>query len=100
MNAQLLLDAPAAAAATIPGFDQTRFQADVTRLQAQELPYYAENAACGHCGASSDATDADWLDFQTYVLFKAVLRQVPLSAWCAPFPLAVALHQRAYCLDS
>lgn len=70
----------------MPAFSLKRYEQDFARLEEQELPYFVENAACGHCGARADDSDADWLDFRIYVQFKALLRQIPVAAWCAPSP--------------
>jgi hypothetical protein len=67
-----------------PGFDERAFSADAARLADQELPYFRNKGACGHCGGEGgvggDEDDAEWLDFRSYVQFKAIARQVPLGA--------------------
>lgn len=82
---QLLLDVPVRAAGEVPGFRQDTYRASFKRLVAQEQPFFAEAAACGHCGdvAVDEAlADADWVDFLSYIQFKALLQQLPLRAWC------------------
>ena len=86
-RAQLLLDVPVRAAAEVPGFRPDVYRAAFKRLVAQEQPFFAEARACGHCGdlaAEEPLADADWVDFLSYIQFKALLQQLPLRAWCGP----------------
>jgi hypothetical protein len=54
-----------------------QYEEDYSRLLSQELPYYREAGTCGGCGSSADAAgDAEWVDFQSYIQWKAIARQL------------------------
>ena len=79
---QLLLDAPVAAAQQRNDFDLAQYQVTFKKLYDQELPYFERKGLCGHCGSKDDKADGDWLDFLSYIQFKALFKQVPVPAWC------------------
>jgi hypothetical protein len=72
----------AAAAAELPGLDEPRFRRDLAALQAQELPYFRQARACGHCGSQEGPealADRAWFDLQSYLQYKALGRQLGAS---------------------
>jgi hypothetical protein len=66
------------AGSSIPTFDLQRFQTDVRLLTARERPFFEAAAACGACGAKG-LSDAGWLDFLSYIHFKALAAQLQPS---------------------
>ncbi|KAI7842251.1 hypothetical protein COHA_003892 [Chlorella ohadii] len=71
----------------LPRLDEQRYQQDFESLLAQELPYFQQAAACGHCGSTAGAaalTDAAWFDFQSYIQYKALGRQLGAALRPAP----------------
>ena len=69
----------------LPALDVCRYRADFEALLRQELPFFRDAGACGHCGAVEGPgalTDRAWLDFLSYIQFKALGRQ--LGAALAP----------------
>ncbi len=71
----------------LPRLDEQRYQQDFESLLAQELPYFRKAAACGHCGSTAGAaalTDRQWFDFQSYIQYKALGRQLGAALRPAP----------------
>ena len=97
LRVQMLLEAPLAAAAEVqPDFDKAQYMRRFTQLAAQEQDYFQRAGACGHCGARADDSDAAWLDFRSYVQFKALAQQVPIAAWCAASHPKATLHSELH----
>jgi len=69
------LDALDAGEVGIP-WSRAAYAEDYARLMAQELPYYQQAGTCGHCGASDTLDDAAWVDFRSYIQWKAISRQL------------------------
>lgn len=57
-------------------WSRAAYAEDYARLMAQELPYYQQAGTCGHCGASDTLDDAAWVDFRSYIQWKAISRQL------------------------
>jgi hypothetical protein len=84
VGVQELLRAPLEAATRVcPSFNESLYQTDSQRLLQQELPYFRAIGLCGHCGDSTDMSNASYFDFISYIQYKALLKQVPAQAWCA-----------------
>ncbi|KAK9843166.1 hypothetical protein WJX74_007889 [Apatococcus lobatus] len=66
---------------SMPGWDESRFRLDLSSLKSRELPYFRKAEACGHCGqepgAGAGLADRRWFDFQSYIQYKALARQMP-----------------------
>jgi hypothetical protein len=78
------------AAGLLPAWSQQRFDSDRQQLLQRELRYFQQAGACGHCGASGDLSDPDWLNFLSYIQYKAIARQVPQELRWAPASAAAA----------
>lgn len=71
----------------LPRMDEQRYQQDFQALLDQELPYFQKAGSCGHCGSTAGPaalTDRQWFDFQSYIQYKALARQ--LGAVLRPVP--------------
>ena len=78
---------PAEVLDLLPAFDEQRYQQDYAALLQQELPYFQKAGSCGHCGAtnSPDAlADRAWFDFQAYIQYKALGRQLGAALSSSP----------------
>lgn len=63
----------------LPRLDEERYQRDYQALLQQELPYFRDAGACGHCGGNAGASalaDRSYFDFLSYVSFKALVGQI------------------------
>lgn len=71
----------------LPALDMQRYQQDFQSLQDQELPYFQKAGSCGHCGSTAGPaalTDRQWFDFQSYLQYKALARQLGAALKPAP----------------
>jgi hypothetical protein len=78
---------PAEVLGLLPAFDEQRYQQDYAALLQQELPYFQKAGSCGHCGATNSPealADRAWFDFQAYIQYKALGRQLGSSLSSSP----------------
>lgn len=67
-------------APALPVLDRALYERDAAALAQQELPYYRQARACGHCGEQAGSptalADRAWFDFRSYTSYKALARQL------------------------
>jgi hypothetical protein len=78
---------PAEVLGLLPAIDEQRYQQDYAALLQQELPYFQIAGSCGHCGTTSGSealADRAWFDFQAYIQYKALGRQLGAALSSSP----------------
>lgn len=71
----------------LPRLDEQRYWQDFEVLLEQELPYFHNSGSWGHCDSTAGAaglTDRQCFDFQTYMQYKALARELGAALRPAP----------------
>eukprot|EP01025_Chloroclados_australasicus_P018947 TRINITY_DN20132_c0_g1_i2.p1 TRINITY_DN20132_c0_g1~~TRINITY_DN20132_c0_g1_i2.p1 ORF type:complete len:373 (-),score=18.09 TRINITY_DN20132_c0_g1_i2:66-1184(-) len=60
-------------------WNSDKYDHDYYALYSSELPSFSKAGICGHCGrnGNGDLSDPDWIDFLSYVQYKAIAKQLP-----------------------